>query len=299
MLWDSVGVRPSERHLALARTRTKVRVQELGAGAPIVYIHGASNGGTSWASLAARLDGYRCVLVDRPGCGLSPRLERPHADMDELGAFADGLLVDVLDAIGADRAKVVGTSFGGYFALRGAAAAPDRVEGVVCIGWSFGAPAVSIPLYMRIAMQPSLRRLAVRVPPTQRMARSMLKQIGLRGAIESGRFGAPEMAWFLSVLRDTDTMRNEIESMPRIATLRGFDDSTLLPPSVLAGVTAPTYLLWGEDDPMGGADIARRFAQGLPNAELEVMPGAGHAPWMDDPDHVAARVRAFFVSSST
>ena len=296
-LWRSVGAEPTERRLVLDRTGAVVRVQEVGAGEPVVFVHGASNGGTSWAALAARLEGFRCILVDRPGCGLSPSLDRHHADMVELDTFADALVVDVLDAMDLPSADVVGTSFGGYFVLRAAAAHPDRVDRVVTLSWSFGAPMVSTPLVMRIAVQPFLRRLATNIRPTERMARTMLRQVGLRNALESGRFGAVEMAWFLSLLRDTDTMRNEIDAMPRVVTLRGFDDTTLLSPSVLAGVTSPAYLLWGEDDPMGGAEIARQFASQLPDAELELMPGAGHAPWMDDPDHVAERVGTFLRAS--
>jgi pimeloyl-ACP methyl ester carboxylesterase len=292
-LWESVGANPTEQRLVLARTGATVRIQEVGDGEPVIFVHGASNGGTSWASLAARLNGFRCVLVDRPGCGLSPRLEPGLADMSRLGTFADALVVDVLDAIGVTRAHVVGTSFGGYFALRAAAAHPERIGRVVTLSWSFGAPMVSTPLVMRIAMQPFLGRAVTKIPPTQRMARSMLKQIGLRHAVESGRFGPVEMAWFMSLLRDTETMRNEIDTMPRVVTMRGFNDETRLAPSLLGRVTSPTYLLWGEDDPMGGVEIAREFASNLPNAELELMRGAGHAPWMDDPDHVADRVRSF------
>ena len=87
----------------------------------------------------------------------------------------------------------------------------------------------STPLVMRVAMLPVLGRLATKIPPNERMARSMLKQIGLRHALESGRFGAVEMSWFLGLLRDTDTMRNEIDATPRVVTMRGFNDETLLP----------------------------------------------------------------------
>lgn len=295
-LWGSVGAHPTESRLTLERTNATVRIQELGEGEPVVFVHGASNGGTSWASLAARLSGFRCVLVDRPGCGLSPRLGAGFSDRAGLEGFADCLVVDVLDAIGVTSAHVVGTSFGGYFALRAAASHPDRISRVVTLSWSFGAPAVSTPFFMRLAMQPLLRRVATKIPPTERMVRSMLKQIGLRHAVESGRFGPVEIAWFLSLLRDTETMRNEIDAMPRIMTMRGFNDQTLLPPALLAQVTSPAYFLWGEDDPMGGGEIARPFAAQLPNAQLELMPGAGHAPWMDDPDYVAERVAAFLRS---
>ena len=91
-------------------------------------------------------------------------------------------------------------------------------------------------------------------------------------------------------------MRNEIDATPRIVTMRGFNDATLLPASLLAQVTCPAYFLWGEDDPMGGSDVACQFVRHMPNAALELMSGAGHAPWMDDPDHVAERIRAFLRS---
>ena len=292
-LWKSVGAAPSERRVVLDRTDATVRVQEVGTGPPVVFIHGASNGGTSWASLVAGLKGFHCIVIDRPGCGLSPRLRNGFADMAQLGAFADDFVVDVLDAIGIDTAHVIGTSFGGYFALRSAAAHPDRVNRLVTLSWSFGAPMESTPLVMRIATLPRLGRLATKIRPNERMARSILKQIGLRHAIESGRFGAIEMKWFLSLLRDTDTMRNEIDAAPRVVTMRGFNDATLLTRSVLAAVKAPAYFLWGTEDPYGGADVARAFVKNFPNAELELMPGAGHAPWMDDIDHVTERVIAF------
>ena len=65
------------------------------------------------------------------------------------------------------------------------------------------------------------------------------------------------------------------------------------PASLLAHVTVPTYFLWGVDDPVGGSAVARLFAQQLPAAELDMLPDAGHAPWIDDPDDVADRVGGF------
>ena len=295
-LWASVDVQPTEVFVTLDRTSATVRVQQVGDGPPIVFVHGASNAGTSWASLAAGLGDFRCILIDRPGCGLSPRLIGNHADLIAFGRFADDLVVDVLDAFGITDAHVIGTSLGGYFAIRTAAVHPDRVRRLVTLSWSFGAPTVSTPMVMRVATQPFLGRLALRIPPNERMVRSMLKRIGLRHAVESGRFGAVETAWFLSLLRDTDTMRNEIDATPRILTWRGFNEETRLPTDVLASVRCPAFFLWGEDDPMGGAEIAEEFVASFPDAHLELMPDAGHAPWIDDPDHVADRVGSFLRS---
>lgn len=71
------------------------------------------------------------------------------------------------------------------------------------------------------------------------------------------------------------------------------DERVLLPVSLLAKIRTPVYFLWGEEDPFGGADIARRFVKHLPNAELELLLGVGHAVWIDDPDHAAATTRRF------
>ncbi|MBV9934605.1 MAG: hypothetical protein JO367_09925, partial [Actinobacteria bacterium] len=65
-LWEYVAVTPTEEWLDLRRTATRVRVQMVGDGPPVVFVHGASNGGASWATLVNRLEGFRCILLDRP-----------------------------------------------------------------------------------------------------------------------------------------------------------------------------------------------------------------------------------------
>ena len=293
-LWASVGVTPTERRLRLDRTGATVRVQEVGEGPTVVFVHGASNAGSSWASLAARLPDLHCVLLDRPGCGLSEPIAARLDDVARLQTFADGLVVDVLDAISADTGMVVATSFGGYVALRTAAAHPDRVTRTLELGWTIGAPIARTPLSMRMSTVPGLSQLMLSIPPTPGMVKAILKGVGLRGAIESGRFGPVEIAWFQSVLRDTDTMRNELRSLPPILTpIKGINESILFPDRVLSSITTPVHFLWGDDDPMGGGETARAFAARIPGAELEVMPNAGHAPWIDDPDHAATVARQF------
>ena len=76
-LWGSVGVEPVERMIHLDRNDVDVRVQEVGTGPPVLFIHGANTSGASWVRVAAALQGYRCLVLDRPGTGLSPTLARP------------------------------------------------------------------------------------------------------------------------------------------------------------------------------------------------------------------------------
>lgn len=292
-LWAVVGASPVEQHITLPRIGTRVRIQVVGEGPTMVFVHGASTNGTVFASLAAHLAGFRCVLLDRPGCGLSDALSGT-LTLERLPRFAEELVVDLLDALDLERAHLLGTSFGGYVTLQAAAAQPDRVDRLVLLGWTVGAPITRVPAIMRLASIPGLGLLMAAIPPNERAVRSMLRQVGLRRALAEGRVSQELIDHYLALLRDTDTMRNEIRQGPPIITpLRGYDEGVTLTAEMLASVRAPTCLLWGEDDLFGGPETARRFAADLPHAELEVLPGAGHAPWLDQPEHVANRIAGF------
>lgn len=188
---------------------------------------------------------------------------------------------------------MVATSFGGYFALRAAAARPDRFGHLVEMGFPVGAPMLHVLPLMRLSSVPGLGPLGAKLPVNEPMVRRMLRQAGLRRAIDTGRLDRVAIDWCTSLFRDTDTMRNEI-GVARLVVLpiRGANTDVVFGPELLARITIPVTLLWGDDDPFGGAETAERFAAQLPNARLEMLPGAGHAPWVDDPERAAAVVRA-------
>jgi len=293
-LWASVGVTPTERRVHLDHIGVSVRLQEAGDGPAVVFVHGASNSGVSWAPLVARMPGFRCVLLDRPGCGLSDPIDVEFRDVETLERFAHALVVDVLDALGLEGAHVVSTSYGGYLAVRAAAAHPDRVHRVVEFGWLLGAPSGRFPLIMRMARVPGLGRLGAAIPPNERAVRALFRRIGLRQALDGGRISQEVIDCYRALLRDTPTMRNEIKTSALLLSPDGrVDGRPLLPAGVLGDIATPMFFLWGEEDPFGGPDAAREFVAQLPNAELEFLPGAGHAVWIDDPDHVATATTQF------
>jgi pimeloyl-ACP methyl ester carboxylesterase len=289
---DEVAVTPEDRRVRL-RTGEMLRVQESGTGAPILFVHGASNGGTSWAQMIARLPGHRCIALGRPGCRLSEPM-RAGVALREIGAFeayASSLLADALDL---DTAHVVATSFGGYFAFRSAAAHPDRFDRIVELGWPAGAPMATTPFAMRVTALPGIGAAMTRIPPTRGAVRAILRQVGLAGALASGRFTDAMLDWFHALLRDTDTMRNELMSTPPlISPWNGQNERMLLTSAVRARVTRPVLFIWGSDDPNGGEAIGRRFADPFPDMAFEVLPDAGHAPWIDEPERCTALTGAF------
>lgn len=293
-LWHSVGVEPEVRHVRL-RTGETVRVQATGDGPPVLLIHGAANAGTSWMSLMAALPGFRCIALDRPGCGLSePIAGGPLRDIEAIESYADSLLADALDALSLERAHVLATSYGGYFALRGAAAHPDRVDRIVEYSWPMGAPMARVAPAMRMAALPGMQSMTARMPVTRSMVKAMLRQIGLKRAIDTGGFDETMIDWYLALLRDTPTMVNDIRSSPKAITpLRGLNQRMLHTDELLARVTMPALFLWGDEDPNGGESVAQAFVARMPDARLEMIPRAGHAPWIDELDLCAESTAEF------
>ena len=288
-LFAHEDVSPTEHRVHLERLDVDVRVQEIGEGEPTLFVHGGPNSGSTWIQLAARVSGLRCLLLDRPGTGLSAELAdpvRPH----NLRPYAETLIVDVLDALEVERAHLVVSSFGGMIALYTAAAHPDRVGRMVQMACPALAPGGGTPPFMRLIMTPGIGRLIGMLPPTDRAARSILRQIGHGASLDTGRIPAVFLDWYVALQRHTDTMANEGAMIASAGGPRGFDPSLVLPDDVLAGVAAPTYWLWGEDDVFGGRDVAEGLAAAMPDAQLEMLPAAGHLPWLDDPEHAAQAV---------
>jgi 2-hydroxy-6-oxonona-2,4-dienedioate hydrolase len=240
------------------------------------------------------LPGLRCVVVDRPGTGLSEPLSTG-LTVETLPRFAETLVIDILDSLGLDSAHLVATSLGGYIGLRSAAAHPDRIGRMVQFSWPVGAPIARVPAFMRVMSVPGLGRLIAAMPPSERTVRMTFRRVGHGPSLEAGRITRQDIDCYLALLRHTDTLRNEL-AMGRafVGPLRGLD-RLLLPETVLAGIRTPTHFVWGERDPFGGADTARRLVEQMPHATFEVVPGAGHAPWLDDLDHCAMVTTAFLL----
>ncbi len=295
-LWESFGLEPTERRVHLQKLDVTVRIHEIGEGPPVVLIHGASVAGISWINLVEGLEGFRCILLDRPGCGLSDPMPGAagKADIDAVKRSGDHLLPDLLDALELPAAHVLATSFGAYFALRAAAAAPERVQRVLLYSWSMGVPMDHTPFVMRVAGIPAIGQITARMPISRSSAKMMLRQVGLKGAIDSGKFNAEMLDWFVALLRYTPTMLNEIRATPKvIQPIKGINQAMLFTDDMLARVAGPVHCFWGEDDPNGGAETARQFVARLPSCTLELVPDAGHAPWIDETELAIASTRAF------
>ena len=62
---------------------------------------------------------------------------------------------------------------------------------------------------------------------------------------------------------------------------------------LLPRIAVPTLLIWGELDARSPLNVARQFAQAIPDAELVVIPGCGHISNLERPEQLNQTVRQF------
>lgn len=286
-LWSESGATPTERTVRLPRNGVNVRVLEVGDGdgPPVLFVHGSPSAASTWAPLAARLGGMRCLLVDRPGTGLSDPFRY---DRTSLRALLDTLVVDVLDALEIEQAHMVGSSFGSDFVLVASGRHPERVLRTVHFSCPGGAPGIQVPFYQRVLGLPVVWRLATLMPTNRKSMAAMMRSLGHQDSMAAGRISEAKLEWFASLYRDTPTLYHEVQSAPYMLTLRGMDPSLVFTAEDLAAVRSPTLFLWGGADTFGDESVGQAMVDLMPDARLDVLPRGGHLVWLDDPDHAVA-----------
>lgn len=289
VLWRHFGVEASERFVELESPSARLRVLEIGTGRPVLFVAGTPGTGPYWGGLVRRLPGIRCLILDRPGWGLSSPID--YSKHEYKTVVAD-VLAGTLDALGLDRANVVGNSLGNLWALRLAGRHPSRVDRTVLLGGGPLLPEIRIPPFIRLLASP-LGALLVRLPQKPKMIRSQLRQAGHGTSLDAGRIPDEFVAWRAALSRETASMRNERDMVRAIVSGKTFRPGVTLEDEELAGIRQPTLHVYGTADPVGSVDVWTRVAGLLPRGKLSLVEGAGHVPWLDDPTRVARDISRF------
>lgn len=109
----------------------KLRYYEAGEGHPLILIHGSGPGATGWSNFSGNIEAlaknFRVIAVDMPGWGDSQPCTKE--SLDHVGAT-----VELMDALGIEKAALVGNSMGGIVALAVAVDHPERVSHIITMG---------------------------------------------------------------------------------------------------------------------------------------------------------------------
>jgi pimeloyl-ACP methyl ester carboxylesterase len=203
--------------------------------------------------------GFFVVRYDNRDAGLSSGAEAPYR-LADLAADAVGLL----DALGIERAHVVGASMGGMIAQQVAIDHPARVRSLCSIMSSTGDQSVG-------QATPEAAAVLLRPPATSR-------DEAIAGSIASGRilgsigFDATEEALRRRGERKYDRAYRPAGAQRQLAAVYDAPDRT----EALRAITVPTVVIHGALDPLIDVSGGRATADAIPGAELVVLPGMGH-----------------------
>ncbi len=247
--------------------------------APIVLLHGTAASLHTWQGWATALrDQRRVIRFDLPGFGLTG----PNRQNDYSTA-ADVLFVRaVMDKLGVQRFVIGGNSLGGLIAWNVAARMPDRVDRLILVdaaGYPLQGAGQDIPLALRIARMPGLRRVAQYVLP--------------RGLVENALrklYGDPAKVNSDLVDRYSDMVRRAGD---REALGLRVDQQRPADLRLLQEIKAPTLIIWGGRDRLLPPEMGERFEDDIPGAKLVLLPDLGHMPMEEDPQGSVAVVRRF------
>ena len=271
--------RPPSRFVTLPDgARAHVRDRGQRDGHPIVLLHGSNASLLTWEPWARRLeDTFRVVTVDLPGHGLTGAV--PNGDYSQKGMTT--FVGEVADALGLQTFALGGNSMGGRIAAAYTADHHDRVTHLILVDASGlpyeGSDRISVAL--RLLRIPVVNRVLLHFAPRAVVA------WGVRGAVAHQEIRTDAM---IDSIWDFGRMEGTRDAtIARVkARGRGIKDR-------LGDITAPTLILWGEDDRLIPVSYAHQFRAALPNSKLVIYPDTGHAPQEEVADLSAAAVRAF------
>jgi 2-succinyl-6-hydroxy-2,4-cyclohexadiene-1-carboxylate synthase len=241
-----------------------LHVETDGVGPRVVLVHGFTQNRNCWGPLAAALTtDHEVVRVDAPGHGKSSAIEADLWRGADLLASAGG------------PATYLGYSMGARFALHVALAHPEVVRGLVLIGGTAGID------------DPDAR--AARKRADEETA-ARLEHQGLEPFLEAWLAqplfaGLPDAMQFRS-----ERASNTVEGLASSLRLAGTGSQDPLQ-SRLAAIDVPVLATAGADDTKFSAEAERLTSSVGANATVALVPHAGHAAHLEQPDACTTIIR--------
>ncbi len=260
-----------------------------GVGPVLMLVHGMAGSSETWRHVMPALAEHFTVLApDLLGQGES---DKPRGDYS-LGAHAN-LLRDLLDALGHERATVVGQSLGGGVAMQFAYQFPERCERLVLV--SSGGLGREVTFYLRMLTMPGFEWVfpLFCAPRLRDAAKQLATWLGRAGARSTP---AREEIWrSYASLADPASRRAFFRSLRDVIDLGGQVVSAR--GRLQRAAQLPTLIVWGARDPFIPVSHAIAAHDAIPGSRLEIFERVGHFPHCEAPDRFVEVVLDFIAST--
>jgi pimeloyl-ACP methyl ester carboxylesterase len=273
---ESEFVEPDSKFIEINDVR--IHYKEEGTGdKTFILLHPFGGSTFSWREVMDDLAEYGHVIAyDRPAFGLTERPMPENWMENPYGMKANvELLSGLMDAMGIEKAILVGNSAGGGVSAAFALEYPERVESLILVDPGVGGgrgpqfPAWGLPLMWT----PQMRQIG---PLLMRDYQETLPN-------------TIEREWF-DQTKLTDQIKQEYLKLLKIRNWdRAFYELTFAPAypelrPLLPNLDVPVFIIAGQEDRVIRSFYFEAIAQEIPNAELALLPACGHVPQEECPD---------------
>lgn len=236
--------------------------RQFGSGPPLLVLHGGGGPTPNAAYLHALARHFQIIAPTHPGFYGSPRPPQI-TSVDDLAY----LYLDLIDDYGLDELTVMGFSMGGWLALELATKSCARLKRLVLVD------AVGVKFADRETRQ---------FPDMFAMAPDKLGELAFH---DPARMAQDFSTFSEEELREAVTNR---EALVQYVWEPYLHNPKLL--GRLHRVTVPVQCIWGESDGLVLPDYGRALTAALPDARFCLIPEAGHAPQLEQPESFVAAV---------
>lgn len=256
----------------------RTRCLEAGQGEPVLLLHGMGGHLEAYVRNVVPLGrSFHVYAIDLIGHGLTDKPDIDYALSDYV-AFIN----DFLDAIGAERAHLVGESLGGWIAAWLAIQKPERVGKLVLVtGAGLSLQQDEAAQRERIERLSRLSATAV-TKPTRQSVRQRMEWLVYDPETMTDELVEIRYRFYSDPLTQDrlERIRRWLIGSERAEERRPW----MLTEDQLRRITVPTFVLWTRHNPTTGWQVAEQAARLIPRARFHVMEDCGHWPQFEKPE---------------